>query len=116
MIGQATIELPGIRGLWSLRNNFEDPFDSLLVLTFVGETRLLAINEEDELEEAELDGFEVDAQVRSCMEAKSVVSVTLKTPHWNDQILLKSSSAGWYYFTPGLSARKTARLAHLTSF
>ena len=65
MIGQATIDLPGIRGLWSLRGSFEDNFDSFLVLTFVGETRLLAINDDDELEEAEPEGFDADAQVQS---------------------------------------------------
>ena len=63
MVGQATIELSGIRGLWSLRASFEDRFDSFLVLTFVGETRLLAMNEEDELEEAEPEGFDADSQV-----------------------------------------------------
>ncbi len=35
------------------------------VLTFVGETRVLAINAGDELEEDELPGFDADAQVRS---------------------------------------------------
>ena len=34
-----------------------------LVLTFVGETRLLAITEDDELEEAEPDGFDAVSQV-----------------------------------------------------
>lgn len=63
MIGQATIELPGLKGLWSLRFSSADTHDSRLVLTFVGETRLLAINNEDELEEAELDGFDADSQV-----------------------------------------------------
>ncbi len=33
------------------------------VLTFVGETRVLAINAGDELEEDELPGFDADAQV-----------------------------------------------------
>lgn len=65
MVGQATVELPGIRGIWSLRAAFDDSHDSLLVLTFVGETRLLAINEDDELEEAEPEGFDADAQVCS---------------------------------------------------
>ncbi len=34
------------------------------VLTFVGETRVLAINASDELEEDELPGFDADAQAR----------------------------------------------------
>jgi len=37
------------------------------VLTFVGETRVLAINAGDELEEDELPGFDADAQARRSM-------------------------------------------------
>lgn len=40
-----------------------DVFDTYLVLTFVGETRVLAITSEDELDEAELPGFDANAQV-----------------------------------------------------
>jgi len=46
-----------------------DAFDTYLVLTFVGETRVLAITPDDELDEAELPGFDADAQVRATMSA-----------------------------------------------
>lgn len=49
--------------MWSLRHSLADEFDSLLVITFVGDTRILAMNAEDELEEAELPGFDTDVQV-----------------------------------------------------
>jgi hypothetical protein len=39
-----------------------DAFDSHLVLSFVGETRLLAISEEDVLDEAAIEGFDADSQ------------------------------------------------------
>ena len=39
-----------------------DAYDKYLVLTFVGETRVLAINPEDELDEMELPGFDAGAQ------------------------------------------------------
>lgn len=39
-----------------------DAFDSHLVLSFVGETRLLAISEEDVLDEAAIPGFDADSQ------------------------------------------------------
>lgn len=39
-----------------------DAFDSHLVLSFVGETRLLAISEEDVLDEACIAGFDADSQ------------------------------------------------------
>lgn len=39
-----------------------DAYDSHLVLSFVGETRLLAISEEDVLDEAVIPGFDGDSQ------------------------------------------------------
>lgn len=41
-----------------------DAFDTYLVLTFVGETRILAINADDELDEADIQDFDGDTQVR----------------------------------------------------
>jgi len=38
---QATVEVPGIKGMWSLRRNTDDPFDEFLLVTFISETRLL---------------------------------------------------------------------------
>ena len=64
MIEHSAIDMPGIRGMWALRASFEDEFDSHLVLTFVYDTRLLAISDEDELGEVELPGFLSDVQVR----------------------------------------------------
>ena len=49
--------------MWSLRASSSDEHDKYLVLTFVGETRVLAISAEDELDEAEIPGFESNAQV-----------------------------------------------------
>uniref|UniRef100_A0A7S0WJG8 DNA damage-binding protein 1 n=1 Tax=Chlamydomonas leiostraca TaxID=1034604 RepID=A0A7S0WJG8_9CHLO len=63
---QATIELPGIKGVWSLRPTSMDAHDKYLVLSFVGETRLLAINEDEELDEAEVAGFEAHALTLWC--------------------------------------------------
>ena len=63
MIEQASVELPGIKGMWNLRATNMDAFDKYLVLSFVGETRVLAINEDDELDEAELAGFNSQSQV-----------------------------------------------------
>ncbi|GAX83262.1 hypothetical protein CEUSTIGMA_g10688.t1 [Chlamydomonas eustigma] len=64
---QASVELPAIKGLWSLRSHWADAHDRLLVLTFVGKTRILAINDENELEEAEgISGFDTEAQSFYC--------------------------------------------------
>lgn len=63
---QATVELPGIKGMWSLRAASGDAFDRFLVVTFISETRILAINEEDELDETEIQGFDPEAQTLFC--------------------------------------------------
>jgi DNA damage-binding protein 1 len=50
----AEVEMPGIKGMWSLRRKFADKDDSFLVQSFVRETRILGVqssNEEDMDEE-----------------------------------------------------------------
>jgi hypothetical protein len=44
VVEQALVELPGIKGMWSLRKTFMDAHDAFLVLTFSGETRVLGMN------------------------------------------------------------------------
>ena len=44
--------------MWRLRSGWLDAYDSHLVLSFVGETRLLAISEDDVLDEAVLPGID----------------------------------------------------------
>ena len=66
---QAAVELPGIKGMWSLRAQEADVHDTLLVVTFVGETRVLAINAQDELDEIDVPGFECSTQTLLCANA-----------------------------------------------
>eukprot|EP00727_Mastigamoeba_balamuthi_P002002 m51a1_g118 putative dna damage-binding protein 1a (1114) ;mRNA; f:362128-365815 len=63
---QSSVELPGIRGLWSLADP-EKPAsrDKFLVVSFVGETRVLAL-ESEELAEGHLAGFEGDKPTIWC--------------------------------------------------
>mmetsp|Transcript_12957 Transcript_12957/g.36428 ORF Transcript_12957/g.36428 Transcript_12957/m.36428 type:complete len:1117 (+) Transcript_12957:258-3608(+) len=63
---QANVDLPGIKGIWSLRASSMDAYDKFLVVTFVGETRVLAMNDEEELEESEIPGFDAEAQTLYC--------------------------------------------------
>ena len=51
--------------MWSLKASGMDAYDTYLVLTFVGETRVLAINADDELDEADIEGFDAAGQVCS---------------------------------------------------
>ena len=63
---QASVELQGIKGMWSLRAGSLHTFDTFLVVSFISETRILAMNSEDELEETEIDGFDSEAQTLFC--------------------------------------------------
>lgn len=66
---QASAELQGIKGMWSLRASSSDVFDTFLVVSFISETRILAMNADDELEETEIDGFDSEAQTLFCHNA-----------------------------------------------
>jgi hypothetical protein len=44
---QASIEMPGIKGLWSLRASGSSLFDKYLVQSYIGETRVLSIDGEE---------------------------------------------------------------------
>lgn len=44
---QASLEIPGIKGLWSLRASESAEFDKFLIQSFVGETRILSIEGEE---------------------------------------------------------------------
>lgn len=63
---QASIDLPGVKGIWSMKKRLSDEFDSYLILTFVGETRVLGMNSEDELDEIDFNGFDTNAGTLWC--------------------------------------------------
>uniref|UniRef100_A0A671L6S9 DNA damage-binding protein 1 n=1 Tax=Sinocyclocheilus anshuiensis TaxID=1608454 RepID=A0A671L6S9_9TELE len=61
----ASIDLPGIKGLWPLRSESGRDTDDMLVLSFVGQTRVLMLSGE-EGEETELPGFVDNQQTFFC--------------------------------------------------
>ncbi|KAG1938620.1 DNA damage-binding protein 1 [Pimephales promelas] len=61
----ASIDLPGIKGLWPLRSESSRNTDDMLVLSFVGQTRVLMLSGE-EVEETELPGFVDNQQTFFC--------------------------------------------------
>ncbi|XP_031130290.1 DNA damage-binding protein 1-like [Ipomoea triloba] len=75
---QASVELQGIKGMWSLRSATDDAYDTFLVVSFISETRILAMNLEDELEETEIEGFNSQVQTLFCHDAvyNQLVQVT----------------------------------------
>jgi hypothetical protein len=52
----------GIKGVWSLRPSWTNSYDSHLVLSFAGETRVLGIGKDDLLHDAVIDGFDARSQ------------------------------------------------------
>ena len=63
------MELEGIKGMWSLKSSVDEAFDTFLVVSFISETRILAMNLEDELEETEIEGFLSQLQTLFCHDA-----------------------------------------------
>ncbi|KAI3709967.1 hypothetical protein L2E82_39738 [Cichorium intybus] len=87
---QASVELQGIKGMWSLRSATDDIYDTFLVVSFISETRILAMNLEDELKETEIKGFCSQVETLFCHDAvhNQLVQVT------SSSVRLVSSSSG----------------------
>lgn len=73
----ASIDLPGIKGMWALRTSADSRFDNTLVLSFVGQTRVLTLSGE-EVEETEIPGFLSDQQSFYCgnVDHDQIIQVT----------------------------------------
>lgn len=61
----ASVDLPGMKGIWSLRESFDSVYDKFLVETFVSETRILTITD-DVLGETEIAGFDSGSHTLYC--------------------------------------------------
>ena len=66
IIEEAVAELPGIRGMWALRESTADEYDKYLVVSFVSDTMVLAIEGEDELGEVGLCGLDCRSRTLYC--------------------------------------------------
>lgn len=77
------MELPGIKGMWSLKSSIDEAFDTFLVVSFISETRILAMNIEDELEDTEIEGFLSQVQTLFCHDAvyNQLVQVCFASAH-----------------------------------
>ena len=80
---EASIELEGIQGVWGIHAHTKDEYHKYLVQTYASETRMLALEQEEDSEElalaeCEIDGF--DANQRSVfvgnMGAQFLIQVT----------------------------------------
>ena len=73
----ATIELSGIKGIWPLQISSSDRFNNVLVVSFVGETRVLSIAGE-EVSAIEIEGFDDQSQtfIAGNVSHKQILQVT----------------------------------------
>lgn len=73
----ASIDLPGIKGMWALTVASMEKLDNTLVLAFVGQTRVLSLTGE-EVEETEIAGFASDQQTFYCgnVQHNQIIQVT----------------------------------------
>lgn len=62
---QAAIGLEGMKGLWSMKPSTSSEHEKYLAVSFLSETRFLAI-EDEELEETEIDSFDSKSQTLHC--------------------------------------------------
>ncbi|KAJ3088710.1 DNA damage-binding protein 1a, partial [Quaeritorhiza haematococci] len=63
----AEIEVGALKGLWSLRPTFDAVYDNVLILCFIGETRILSFNDQGEMEEAnDVMGFATEESTLFC--------------------------------------------------
>ncbi|XP_037946592.1 DNA damage-binding protein 1 isoform X2 [Teleopsis dalmanni] len=77
----ASIDLPGIKGMWSLKVGIDDSeYENTLVLAFVGHTRILTLTGE-EVEETDIPGFLSDQQTFQCanVDFEQIIQVTPQT-------------------------------------
>jgi len=61
----ASIDLQGIKGIWPLKVNSQNNLDNYIVLSFVGQTKILLLSGE-EVEETTIKGFENNKQTFNC--------------------------------------------------
>lgn len=90
LIEHASVELGGIKGMWNIRKSFHDNDDAFLIQSYVGETRILGVVEEEENgEEKSEDGGEAGATLAE-------VSISnfdaTKTTLFAGNIILEASS------------------------
>lgn len=90
----AMLELNGMNGVWALRNSFDASFDSMVVVSFIRETRFLSIQGE-ELEEKEVEGFSSQEQTIFCSNVinKQFVQITESSIRLVDCGTLKLNSS-----------------------
>ena len=92
----AAAELAGIKGMWNIRKYFNDTNDTFLVQSYVGETRILGVeNDEEELETADSDDIggitlaEIDVDGIDCSCSTLYAGNISSGPHSNSPFIIQ---------------------------
>ncbi|KAG0292818.1 DNA damage-binding protein 1a [Dissophora globulifera] len=59
---RAVLELPGIKGLWSLKPSLDATSEDTLVMSFLNSTRVVRVTQDAEMVQEEIDGFLSDSR------------------------------------------------------
>ncbi|KAI1295060.1 DNA damage-binding protein 1a [Mortierella claussenii] len=59
---RAVLELPGIKGLWSLKETLDSSTEDTLVMSFLSSTRVVRVTPDAEMVQEEMEGFLNDSQ------------------------------------------------------
>ncbi|KAF9999405.1 DNA damage-binding protein 1a, partial [Modicella reniformis] len=75
---RAVLELPGIKGLWPLRESLEATTENTLVMSFLNSTRVVRVTQEAEMVQEELEGFLNESQtlLSGNVQANLILQVT----------------------------------------
>ena len=80
---QASVEIPGIKEMVSLKKHFDDKYHTFLLQSFANETRVLAMISFDEMGETEIRGFDANSPTLCAgnMAGDILVQVTVDAIH-----------------------------------
>ncbi|KAF9197041.1 DNA damage-binding protein 1a [Haplosporangium sp. Z 11] len=75
---RAVLELPGIKGLWSLKGNLDAETEDTLVMSFLNSTRVVRVTPDTEMVQEDLEGFVNDSPTLLCgnVQANLILQVT----------------------------------------
>ncbi|CAO3569563.1 unnamed protein product [Mortierella alpina] len=68
---RAVLELPGIKGLWSLKESLEATSEDTLVMSFLNSTRVVRVTPDSEMVQEEMEGFLNESQTLLCGNVKA---------------------------------------------
>ncbi|KAG0048736.1 DNA damage-binding protein 1a [Gryganskiella cystojenkinii] len=63
---RAVLDLPGIKGLWSLKDDLESKIENILVMSFLDSTRVVSVTADSDMIQEELEGFLTNSSTMLC--------------------------------------------------